>query len=78
MSLIRYAPFTDFEGFPVGLRAFQDTVNRMFAEPNTRPWVPAVDILETENELILKADVPDVEMKDIEVRMENGTLIVRG
>jgi HSP20 family protein len=77
MSLIRYAPF-DFETFPAGLRAFQDSVNRLFTEPNARPWVPAVDILETENELILKADVPDVDMKDIEVRMENGTLIVRG
>ena len=78
MSLIRYTPF-DFEtAFPAGLRAFQDSVNRLFTEPNARPWVPAVDILETENELILKADVPDVDMKDIEVRMENGTLIVRG
>ncbi len=50
----------------------------MFAEPNGRPWVPAVDIKETENELILKAAVPDVEMKDIDVRVENGTLTIRG
>jgi HSP20 family protein len=78
MSLVKYTPFTDFESFPVGLRAFQDSVNRLFAEPNGRPWVPAVDIKETENELILKADVPDVEMKDIDVRVENGTLTIRG
>jgi HSP20 family protein len=78
MSVIKYTPFTDFETFPAGLRLFQDTVNRMFAEPNSRPWVPAVDIQETENELILKADVPDVEMKDIDVRVENGTLTLRG
>lgn len=78
MSLIKYAPFNDLETFPTGLRAFQDTMNRLFAEPNARPWVPAVDIQETENELILKADVPDVEMKDIDVRMENGTLTIRG
>ena len=78
MSLVKYTPFADFEAFPVGLRAFQDTVNRLFAEPNGRPWVPPVDIKETENELIFKADVPDVEMKDIDVRMENGTLTIRG
>jgi HSP20 family protein len=78
MSLIRYTPFTEFEGFPVGLKAFQDTVNRLFVEPNARPWVPAVDIKETENELILKADVPDVDMKDIDIRVENGTLTLRG
>ena len=40
--------------------------------------MPPVDIQETEHELILKADVPDVEMKDIDVRMENGTLTLRG
>jgi HSP20 family protein len=78
MSLVKYTPFTDFESFPIGLKAFQDSVNRLFAEPNGRPWVPAVDIKETENELILKADVPDVEMKDIDVRVENGTLTIRG
>jgi len=37
-----------------------------------------VDIQETENELILKADVPEVEMKDIDVSLENGTLTIRG
>ena len=78
MSLIRYSPFSEFDAFPTGLRAFQDSVNRLFTEPNGRPWVPAVDIQETENELIVKADVPDVEMKDIEVRIENGTLTIRG
>jgi HSP20 family protein len=78
MSIIKYTPFNDFESFPAGLRIFQDSVNRLFAEPNGRPWVPAVDIQETENDLVLKADVPDVDMKDIDVRVENGTLTLRG
>ena len=71
MSLVRYTPFTDFEGFPFGLRLFGESNGH-------RPWVPAVDIQETENELVVKADVPDMEMKDIDVRMENGTLTLRG
>src|SRR5271154_3470365 len=79
MSIIRYTPFADLETSPVaGLRAFQDTMNRLFSEPSGRPWVPPVDIKETENELIFKADIPDVEMKDINVSMENGTLTIRG
>lgn len=78
MSLIRYTPFADVEAFPAGLRVFQDTVNRLFAEPNGRPWVPPVDIKETENELIVKADIPDVEMKNIDVKLENGSLTLRG
>ena len=79
MSLIKYTPFPEFETFPAGLRLFEDTVNRLFTGPtNGRPWVPPVDILETENELIVKADVPEVDMKDIDVHIENGTLTVRG
>jgi HSP20 family protein len=77
MSLMRFAPFNEFETAP-SLRVFQDTMNRLFAEPNGRPWVPPVDIRETENELIFKADVPDIEMKDIDLSMENGTLTLRG
>lgn len=77
MSVVRYTPFADFETLP-SLRVFEDTVNRLFAEPNGRPWVPPVDIKETENELVVIADVPGIDMKDIDVRMENGTLTVRG
>lgn len=78
MAIIKYSPFTDFEPFP-GLRAFEDTMNRLFAAPaNHRPWVPPVDIRETENEIVLKADVPDVKFEDIDVRLENGTLTLKG
>jgi len=37
-----------------------------------------VDIYETENELVLKADVPDLEDKDIDVRVEDNSLTIRG
>ena len=77
MAIIKYAPFSGFEPFP-GLKAFEDTMNRLFVESNGRPWVPPVDIRETENELVVKADVPDVKFEDIDVRMENGTLTVKG
>jgi len=54
-------------------------MNRLFNEPAAnRPWVPAVDIRETENELVLKADIPDMKFEDIDVRLENGTLTLRG
>ena len=77
MAIIKYAPFSGFEPFPA-LKAFEDTMNRLFVEPNGRPWVPPVDIRETENELVVKADIPDVKFEDIDVRMENGTLTVKG
>jgi HSP20 family protein len=75
----RFDPFQDFADFPSGLRLFQDTVSRMLNEPRSqRPWTPAVDIFETENELVLKADLPEVDMKDIDIQLENGTLTLKG
>ena len=79
MPLVKYTPFADTDDFPTGLRLFQDTVNRLLSDGgNTRPWAPSVDILETENELVLKADVPGVELKDIDIQIENGTLTLKG
>ena len=75
---MRFSPSTELEKFPVGLRMFQDSVSRLFGEPSNRPWSPAVDIFETEHELVLKADVPEIEMKDIDVQVENGTLTLKG
>jgi HSP20 family protein len=78
MAITRYDPF-DLGEFPTGLRLFQDAVNRLFSEPvTTRPWAPPVDILENDNELVLKADVPDVELKDINIEIEHGTLTLKG
>jgi len=72
MSLSHFDPLAN-------LRLFEDAFTRLVNEPaSNRPWSPAVDIYETENELVLKADLPDVEQKDIDVRVENQTLTIAG
>jgi HSP20 family protein len=54
-------------------------MTRLMSEPRTgRPWSPAVDILETEDALQVRADLPDVKLEDIDVRVENQTLTVSG
>ena len=79
MAIARYTPFhTELDDFPAGLKVFQDSLSRLFSEPASRPWSPAVDIYETENELVLKADVPDVDPKDVGIQLENGTLTLKG
>ena len=79
MALTKYDPLHDLGDLSSGFRAFQDTVNRLLSEPPSgRPWTPAVDILETDNELIIKADLPQVDMQDIQVEIENGTLTLKG
>jgi len=80
MSMTRWEPFR-------GLNSLQEQVNRLFEDSVTRTrsgqaelasWAPAVDIFETENELVVKADLPDVQEKDIDIRVENNTLTIRG
>lgn len=72
MSLSHYDPLTS-------LRQFEDSITRFFSEPQTnRPWAPPVDIFETENDLVFKADLPDVELGDLTVRVENQTLTISG
>ena len=61
------------------LRFFEDAVTRLMSEPRTgRPWSPPVDILETENDLVLKADLPGMKLEGIDVRVENQTLSIKG
>src|ERR1700756_4573935 len=59
-------------------RAFGDVVGRTGEESNLTPWAPSVDIYETENELVVKADLPDVNPQDLDIRVENNILTIRG
>ena len=79
MPLFKYAPFaTENDDLPTGLRLFQDSVARILSDQGVRPWTPAVDIVEGEHELLLKADVPGISLNDIDIRMENGVLTLKG
>jgi HSP20 family protein len=74
-----------FESFR-GASSLQDQVNRLFNDVFERPgdesnltgWAPAVDIYETEHELVVKADLPDIDPKDLDIRVENNILSIRG
>ena len=60
--------FDQLATVPTSFRSFEDAVARRLNEPRgTRPWFPSVDILQTANEPVLKADLPDVSLEDIEV-----------
>jgi len=70
-----------------GSTSLQDQVIRLLEDNFIRDrsghadlatWAPPVDIYETENELVVKADLPDLQDKDIDVRVENNTLTIRG
>jgi HSP20 family protein len=72
---------------PRSLTSLQDQFNRLLEGNFTRDgsghadlatWAPPVDIYETENELVVKADLPDLQDKDIDIRVANNTLTIRG
>ena len=78
-TLNRWEPFR-------GAAALQEQVNRLFGnalersaeESNLTSWAPAVDIYETEHELVVKADLPEVDPRDLDIRVENNILTIRG
>jgi HSP20 family protein len=69
-----------------GASSLQEQINRIFGdglgrtgeESNLTPWAPAVDIYETENELVVNADLPDVNPQDLNICVENNVLTIRG
>jgi HSP20 family protein len=84
MAIVRWEPFRD-------LQAVQDRLNRVFDDAFRGvprggddewalggSWAPSVDIFEHEGNLVLKAELPGVDPKDVDVRVENNVLTLRG
>jgi HSP20 family protein len=78
MAITRWDPFRE-------VVALQNRVNNLFREMNegdspltTASFVPAVDIYEDPKKVVLKLEVPGIEEEDLDVRVENNTLTVKG
>ena len=80
MAMTRFDPFREFA-------TLQDRMNRLFGDVYLRDedvsrrgtWAPPVDIYETVGQdLVIKAELPDMTREDIEVTVENNTLTLRG
>jgi HSP20 family protein len=82
MAVIKWDPFRD-------LNILQDRMNRLFEDTgrgirrNEEPaattiWSPAVDIYETDGEIVVQAELPGMDRKDISLHLENNVLTIRG
>ena len=80
MAIIKVDPLREFA-------AMQDRLNRLFGNVYLRDedtafrgsWVPSVDIYETDkHDLVLRAELPGMAREDIEVIVENGTILIKG
>ena len=81
MAIIRWDPFRD-------LVTIREKMNRLFEEAVSSrgddkdiissSWTPSVDIFEKEDSLVLTAEVPGINEKDIEIKIEDNTLTLQG
>ena len=81
MAIVRWEPFRDLVTTQDRFnRLFNDTLARAFGneEPSSRAWMPPVDIYETDDQLVLKAELPGINPNDVEVRVEDNTLYLKG
>ena len=79
MVVTRWDPFRE-------LASLQNRVNTLFQDYNrgqdelttTSSFVPAVDVYEDEHKVTLKLEIPGINQEDVDIRLENNTLTVRG
>ncbi len=78
MAITRWDPFRE-------VSVLQNRLNSLFRDFNegdgpltTASFVPAVDIYEDAQKVVLKLEVPGIEEKDLDIRVENHTLTVKG
>jgi HSP20 family protein len=74
MELVRWEPFAGFGNFG-------SVLNDLFEqnhEPNRSRWYPAVDVLESKDAYLIRAELPGMKMEDIKVEVKDGTLTVSG
>ena len=77
-ALNRFEPFRATSGLESQVsRIFNELFDRS-QESNLTSWAPAVDIFENEHELVVKADLPDVKPEELDIRVENNILTIRG
>ena len=78
MELVRWEPFADFGS----LRSvFSDLFDEDFgrsAQPSVSKWHPAVDVLESKDSYLIRAELPGMKREDIKVEVKDGTLVLSG
>jgi len=80
MVYVKWEPFRDLMAMQDRMtRLFDETLSRILKEEvPQRVWSPPVDIYEREDEVVLKVDLPEMNQNEIEIKIEEDTLIIQG
>lgn len=79
MNMQVWNPFQEFENLLERYnKSGSSMAKRLDTDLSFADWAPSVDIEESDDEYLIKADLPGVDKKDIKVKLENGVLSIRG
>jgi HSP20 family protein len=82
MTITRWDPFREVATLQNRMNSlFQDFSRNQGGEadlPTTTGFVPPVDVYEDGHKIVLKLEVPGIKQDDLDIRIENNTLTVRG
>jgi HSP20 family protein len=80
MTIVKWDPWPELRAMQEQMTRLLDmSKDRVAGEPFEQGlWQPPVDIYEDEDELVVKMEVPEVEQEDIDVQIEDHTLIIQG
>ena len=81
MKIVRWEPFQNVMAGQRDLdQVFKDAFRPFYGdgELSTRTWAPPVDIFENADNIVLKAELPGIDPKDVEIRVEDNTLYLKG
>ncbi len=80
MVHVKWEPFRDLMAMQDRMtRLFDETLSRIFKEEMPRRvWSPPVDIVEREKEVLIKMDLPEMDQNEIDIKVEENTLIIQG
>ena len=57
---------------------FDRLIERAFGRERNQPWMPAMDVYETEDKLVVTVELPGLSAQDVEVQVEDSTLTING
>ncbi|MHB1190009.1 MAG: Hsp20/alpha crystallin family protein, partial [Armatimonadota bacterium] len=76
--MVRWDPFRDLE-------ALRENVNKLFQEsmgrreaPTQRLWAPPVDVIEDDEKIVVKAELPGLRKEEIDIELTGDTLSIKG
>jgi len=79
MELVRFEPFAGFGNLrSVFNGLFDENLGRSSTQPSVSKWYPAVDVLESKDSYLIRAELPGMKREDIKVEVKNGTLVLSG